>query len=67
MEARIMRDLAGLIARHHRGDRDDNGTDQCAAFDTTISQDLGGDEGIRSGDAGRDPNSPGQGGNNLPG
>ena len=67
MEATTMRNLAGLIARHHRGDRDHNGTDQYAAFDTTISQDLGGDEGIGSGDAGCDPNNPGQGGNNLPG
>ena len=67
MEATTMRNLAGLIARHHRGDRDDNGTDQCAAFDTTISQDLGGDEGIRSGNAGCDPNNPGQSGDNIPG
>jgi len=67
MEARIMRDLAGLIARHHRGDRDHNGTDQCSAFDTTVSQDSGGIEGLGSGDAGCDQDSSGQGGNNLPG
>ena len=67
MEARIMRDLAGLIARHHRGDRDYNRTDQCAAFDTTVSQDLGGPEGLDSGNAGCDTNSTWQSGNNIPG
>ena len=66
MEARIMRDLAGLIARHHRGDRDHNGTGQCAAFDTTTEDDSGGSEGLGSGDAGRNTDSPGQGGDNLP-
>ena len=66
MEARIMRDLAGLIARHHCGDRDDNGTGQQAAFNTTVGEDSGGDEGLDSGDAGCDTDSPGQGGDNLP-
>ena len=67
MEGRIMRSFAGLIARHHRGDRDDNGTGQHAAFDTTVGEDSGGDEGLGSGDAGRNTDSPGQGGDNLPG
>jgi hypothetical protein len=67
MEARTMRDLAGLIARHHRGDRDDNGTGQQPAFDTTVGEDSGGDQGLGSGDAGCDTDSPGQGGNNIPG
>ena len=67
MEARTMRNIAELIARHHRGDRDYNRTGQCAAFDTTVGQDLGGTEGFGGGDAGCDPNSSGQGGNNLPG
>ena len=67
MEARTMRNIAELIARHHRGDRDHNRTGQCAAFDTTVEDDLGGTEGLGSGDAGCDQNSSGQGGNNLPG
>ena len=67
MEARTMRDLAGLIARHHRGDRDDNGTGQQPAFDTTVGEDSGGDQGLGSGDAGCDTDSPGQGRDNLPG
>ena len=67
MEARTMRNIAELIARHHRGDRDYNRTGQYSAFDTTVGEDLGGTEGFGSGDAGCDPNSPGQGGNNLPG
>ena len=67
MEARIMRDLAGLIARHHRGDRDHNGTGQCAAFDTTTEDDSGGSEGLGSGDAGCDTNNSRQSGDNIPG
>ena len=66
MEARTMRDLAGLIARHHRGDRDDNGTGQQPAFDTTVGEDSGGDQGLGGGDAGCDTDSPGQGRDNLP-
>lgn len=67
MEGRIMRTLADLIARHHRGHRDYNGAGEHAAFDTTTEDDSGGSEGLGSGDAGRDPNSPGQGRDNLPG
>lgn len=67
MEARTMRTLADLIARHHRGDRDHNRTGQCAAFDTTVEDDLGGDPGISSGNAGCDTDSPGQSGHNFPG
>ena len=67
MEGRTMRTLAEYIARHHRGDRDDNGTGQHAAFDTTVGEDSGGDEGLGSGDAGCDTDSPGQGRDNLPG
>ena len=67
MEGRTMRNLAGLIAQHHRGDRDDNGTGQHAAFDTTVGEDSGGNEGLGSGDAGCDTDSPGQGRDNLPG
>ena len=66
MEGRIMRSFAGLIARHHRGDRDHNGTGQHAAFDTTVGEDSGGNEGLGSGDAGCDTDSPGQGRDNLP-
>jgi hypothetical protein len=67
MEGTTMRNIAELIARHHRGDRDYNRTGQHAAFDTTVEDDLGGTEGFSSGDAGCDPNSSGQGGDNLPG
>jgi len=67
MEGRTMRTLAGLIAQHHRGNRDNNGTGQHAAFDTTVGEDSGGDQGLGSGDAGRNTYSPGQGGDNLPG
>ena len=67
MEGRTMRTLAEYIARHHRGDRDDNGTGQQPAFDTTVGEDSGGNEGLGGGDAGRNTDSPGQGGDNLPG
>jgi hypothetical protein len=67
MEARIMRSLAGLIARHHRGDRDHNGTGQHAAFDTTVGEDSGGGQGLRSGDAGCDTDNSRQSGDNIPG
>ena len=67
MEARTMRDLAGLIARHHRGYRDDNGTGQHAAFDTTVGEDSGGNEGLGSGDAGCDTDNSRQSGDNIPG
>lgn len=67
MEGNIMRALAGLIARHHCGYRDHNRTGQYAAFDTTVSQDLGGSEGISRRDAGCNQDGSGQGGNNLPG
>ena len=67
MEGRTMRTLADLIARHHRGDRDYNATGEHAAFDTTTEDDSGRSEGIGSGDAGRDSNSPGQSGNNVSG
>jgi len=67
MEGRTMRTLADLIARHHRGNRDYNGAGEHAAFDTTTEDDSGGSEGVGSGDAGRDSNSPGQSGNNVSG
>ena len=67
MEGRTMRNLAGLIAQHHRGDRDDNGTGQHAAFDTTVGEDSGGDQGLGSGDAGCDTDNSRQSGDNIPG
>jgi len=67
MEGHTMRNIAELIAQHHRGNRDYNRTSQYAAFDTTVSEDTGGTEGFGCRDAGRNQNSPGQGGNNLPG
>lgn len=65
MEGTTMRNLAGLIAQHHRGNRDYNRTGQHAAFDTTVGEDLGGTEGISGGDAGCNPDSPGQNRDNL--
>ena len=53
MEGRTMRTLADLIARHHRGDRDYNGTGEHAAFDTTTEDDAHWDQGDRSRNAGR--------------
>ena len=67
MEGKVMRTLADLIARHHRGDRDYNRTSQCAAFDTTVENDSGGDQGVGSGDAGCYQNSQGQSGDNVSG
>ena len=67
MDGRIMRTLAELIAEHHRRNWQNHRTDQYSAFDTTVSHDLDGDIGDGGRDAGRDPDHPGQSGDNFPG
>ena len=62
MEGRTMRTLAEYIheLRHREHNRNHNGTDSQPAFDTTIEDYSTGDQGDRSGDAGRDQDISGQ-------
>ena len=56
MQPDTMRTLAEYIHELRRRDRNNHGTTEHAGFDTTIHEDIVGDEGYRSGDVGRGEN-----------
>ena len=65
MDGSTIRTLAEYIAELKRRDRKDYGASRQSGFDTTLVEDLDGDEGNRSGDGRCDSNDPGQGRNSL--
>ena len=60
MDGSTIGTLAQYIAELRRRDRKDNGAARQPSFDTTLVQDLDGDEGNRSGNGRCDSNDPGQ-------
>lgn len=64
MDATTMRCIVAYLAEHRRH-RDNNGTIEYAAFDTTTEDDTRWQEGNLSGNERRGENRVGQGGHNL--
>ena len=64
MDATTMRSIVAYLAEHRRH-RDNHGTAEHAAFDTTTEDDTRWQEGDLSGNERRGENCVGQGGHNL--
>jgi hypothetical protein len=59
MQPDTFRNLAEYIHELRRRDRNNHGTIECPAFDTTIHENTPGDQGNRSRDVGRSENTQG--------